>query len=200
MSCLSTSTLRGATHLVIRSGHIRIRCLTFAFLALFTWFGALRGADTPSLDPHLEALRPWLGKTWLGEFKNSTPEKPVVDVATWEPALNGKAVRVTHSINDGSYGSETLMIWDEKKKTLKYHYFTTAGFTTEGTLSVEGSVLVTHETVAGGAGGVTEVRGRNEMKPDGTFLVKTEYLKEGAWVPGRETLYREAPGAVVKFR
>ena len=179
---------------------MRIRCLAVWFLAVFTGFGALRGADAPSLDPHLEPLRPWLGKTWRGEFQNSTPEKPVVDVALWERALNGKAVRITHSINDGSYGGETLMIWDEAKKTLKYHYFTTAGFTTEGTITFDGAVLVTHEKVSGSAGGVTEVRGRTEMKPDGSFLVKTEYLKEGTWVPARETLYKEAPGAVVKFR
>ena len=82
---------------------------------------------------------------------------------------------------------QTLIVWDEAKKTLKYHYFTTAGFTTEGTITVEGTILVTHEKVAGSAGGVTEVRGRSEMKPDGTFLVKTEYLKEGSWVPARET-------------
>jgi hypothetical protein len=179
---------------------MRLRYLAVLLFVACNGFGALWGADTPSLDPHLEPLRPWLGKTWRGEFKNSTPEKPVVDVATWERALNGKAVRVTHSINDGSYGGETLMIWDETKKTLKYHYFTTAGFTTEGTITVEGAVLVTLEKVSGAAGGVTEVRGRSEMKPDGTFLVKTEYLKEGAWVPARETLYKEAPGAVVKFR
>ena len=58
-------------------------------------------ADKASLDEHLEPLRPFLGKTWKGHFQNSTPEKPLVDVSRWERALNGKAVRILHSINGG---------------------------------------------------------------------------------------------------
>jgi len=64
-------------------------------------------AEKPSLDEHLEPFRPVLGKTWKGHFKNSTPEKPQVDVARWERALNGKAIPVLHSINDGVYGGES---------------------------------------------------------------------------------------------
>jgi len=84
-------------------------------LALGTTLRLLAAAEPPPLDPHLEPLRPWLEKTWKGEFKNSTPEKPIVDVARWERALNGKAVRVLHSINDGVYGGESLVMWDEEK-------------------------------------------------------------------------------------
>ena len=75
-------------------------------------------AEKASLDEHLEPFRPFLGKTWKGHFKNSTPEKPQVDVARWERALNGNAIRVLHSINDGAYGGESIIVWDEKKKSL----------------------------------------------------------------------------------
>ena len=53
-------------------------------------------AEKPSLDEHLEPFRSVLGKTWKGHFKNSTPERPQVDVARWERALNGKAIRILH--------------------------------------------------------------------------------------------------------
>src|SRR5262245_6468739 len=85
-------------------------------------------ADQPALEPGLEPLRPLLEKTWKGAFKNSTPEKPVVDVMRWERALNGKAVRLLHSVNDGAYGGETIITWDARKEQVTYHYFTTAGF------------------------------------------------------------------------
>ncbi|HKX63568.1 MAG TPA: hypothetical protein VJS65_17050, partial [Verrucomicrobiae bacterium] len=55
------------------------------------WAGGLVAAETSTnatLDPHLEPLRPLLGKTWRGPFKNSKPEKPVVDIMRWERALN----------------------------------------------------------------------------------------------------------------
>jgi hypothetical protein len=155
--------------------------------------------DAPALDPHLEPLRPWLGKTFKSEAKESSG-KPVIDVSRWERALNGKAVRILHSINNGSYGGESIVIWDEQKQTVGYHYFTTAGFRTEGTIEFRGGKLITDELIKGTAQGVTEVRGTTEMHPDGTFYTKTEYLKEGKWTPGREAVYREDAAASVIFK
>jgi hypothetical protein len=149
--------------------------------------------------PQLEPLKPLVGKTWRSVFPNSTAEKPVVDVSRFELALNGRAVRNLHSINDGEYGGETLIVWDKEKQALVYYYFTTAGFYTTGTFSVEDGALVSHEVVKGEAGGITEVRATSRVLPDGRLHVKSEYLKEGSWTPGRDTYYEEAPGAEVRF-
>jgi hypothetical protein len=91
-----------------------------------------RAADT--LAKELEPLHPSISKTWKVQFKGSTPEKPRVDVAKWERALDGQAVRILHSIN----------------QRLEYHYFTTAGLMTHGTMKVEGNKLITRGTVIGG--------------------------------------------------
>ena len=157
-------------------------------------------AERPPLAPQLEPLRPLLEKTWKGQFKNSTPEKPMIDVMRWERALNGKAVRVLHSVNDGNYGGETIFTWDEKKQVVTYHYFTTAGFMTTGTLNAEGRKLITHELVSGNASGVTEVRSTSEFLSDGTLRVKTEHLKNGDWQPGRDVTYKHDPTAKVIFK
>ena len=153
-----------------------------------------------SLDPHLELLRPLLEKTWKGQFKDSKPDKPTVDVARWERALNGKAVRILHSVNDGVYGGETLITWDEAKQSRVYHYFTTASNNTTGTLSSKDGKFVTDEVVSGDAGGVTEVRATSELLPEGTFHVKADYLKNGEWIPGHEITYKEDAGAKVVFK
>jgi hypothetical protein len=157
-------------------------------------------ADTPSLEPQLEPLRPLLGKTWKGAFKNSKPEKPVVDVMYWERALNGKAVRVLHSVNDGAYGGETIYTWNKEKQVVTYHYFTTAGFMTVGSVKFDNGKLLTHEMVGGSSGGVAEVRATSELLPDGSFRVQTEHLKDGTWQPGREVTYKEDPAAKVTFK
>jgi hypothetical protein len=174
--------------------------LTVFLACAWNGFETLRAAEEPSLDPQLAPLKPWIGKTWRGEFKDSTPERPVVDVARWERVLNGKAVRVVHSVNDGVYGGETIIRWDEKKQTLVFHYFTTAGFTTTGTMSFKEGKLISHEMVEGNTNGITEVRGTSEARSDGTFLTKTEYRKDGAWGPGRETVYKEDASAKVVFK
>jgi hypothetical protein len=161
---------------------------------------SLMAADTqPTLDPHLEALRPLLGKTWKGVFEGSKPEKPTIDVARWERALNGRAVRLLHSVNQGAYGGETLFVWNEKSKTIEYFYFTTAGYMTTGTLETKNGRIETHETVKGDAGGVTEVRSTNEIMP-GKFHVKAEYLKGGQWNLGHEVTYHEDPSSEVVFK
>jgi hypothetical protein len=164
-----------------------------------TLLGA-ESTEKQTLDPQLEPFRPLLEKTWKGEFKNSAPDKPVVDVMRWERALNGKAVRVLHSINDGAYGGETIFRWDEKEQKLTYHYFTTAGFMTIGRVKSEGGKLVTHEVVEGSTGGVTEVRATSQLLDDGTFRVKSEHLKEGKWMLGRDVTYREDAAAKVIFK
>jgi len=158
----------------------------------------LCAGEQGSLDPHLEPLRPWLDKTWKSDAAEAG-DKAKVDVARWERALNGKAVRILHSIDDGAYGGETIAMWDEKKKAIVYHYFTTAGFTTTGTMAFEAGRMITNETVSGNASGVTEVRGSTEMAGDNTFRMKTEYLKEGKWQPARDTTYREDAAATVVF-
>jgi hypothetical protein len=157
-------------------------------------------AETAPLAKELEPFRPHLGKTWRGEFKNSTPEKPVVDISRWERALNGQAIRVFHSINDGAYGGESIIRWDKEKASLVFHYFTTAGFMTTGTMTFTDGKMISHEKVSGSANGVTEVRATSEFRRDGTLFVKAEYLKNGEWSVGRETTYREQPKAEVKFK
>jgi hypothetical protein len=161
---------------------------------------SVAAADQPALDPHLEFLQPWLDKTFKSESKEPSSGKPTTDVARWERALNGKAVRITHSINDGVYGGEVIVRWDEEKQTVCYHYFTTDTFWTEGTMTFKDGKITSHEFVKGKAGGVTEVHATLEMQTDGSYLQKSEILKDGKWTPGREALYRPDPAARVIFK
>lgn len=159
------------------------------------------GAPTfAAMNPHLEPLQPLLGKTWRGEFPNSTAAKPVVDVSRYELALNGQVVRNLHSINDGEYGGESLMTWDREKQTLVYAYFTTGGFHTTGTLRAEDGALVAHEVVMGDPDGVTEVKATFRVLPDGRLHVKSEHRKAGRWVVGRDMFYVEDSRATVRFK
>jgi hypothetical protein len=161
---------------------------------------SLTAADPPGLDAHLEFLRPWLDKTFKSESKDSKSGTLTTDVVHWERGLNGNAVRIIHSLNDGAYGGEVIVRWDEEKQAVCYHYFTTDTFRTEGTMTFKDGKIASHEIVKGNAGGVTEVRASLEMQPDGTYLQKSEYLKDGKWAPGREALYRPDPAGRVIFR
>ena len=177
---------------------LRIRRLSLAVLmATLALPAAARPVD---LDPHLAPFKPLVGKTWRGMFPNSKPDKPVVDVSRFEVALNGQAVRSLHSINDGQYGGESLMVWDKEKQAVVFYYFTTGGFYTTGTIQPEEGGFTTHEIVKGDADGVTEVKAAFRVLPDGRLRVHSQYLKQGKWVEGRNMDYVEAPDAKVKFK
>jgi hypothetical protein len=157
-------------------------------------------AEKEPLAKELEPFRAYLGRTWRGELKNSTPEKPVVDIVRWERALNGQAIRSTHSVNDGQYAGETIIRWDAEKQSLVFHYFTTASFMTTGKMTFADGKFTSLEKVTGDANGITEVRANGEFRTDGTYFLRSEYFKNGQWVPARETTYKEDPKAVVKFK
>jgi hypothetical protein len=153
-----------------------------------------------AFSPHLAALAPFVGKTWHGEFADSTPETPKVDVQRWERILNGQGIRITHSVNQGEYGGESIIYWDESRQTLAYWYFTTAGFMSVGTLVAGEKQFSTREEITGDANGVTEVEGLGIRKRSGEWVNRTRYLQNGTWVEGHSITYTEAPGAQLLFR
>ena len=157
-------------------------------------------AAAAEMNPRLAPLAPLVGKTWRGTVSPPGAAKPAVDVSRFELALNGQAVRNRHSIDDGAYGGETFIVWEEERQSLVYYYFTTAGFYTTGTMKQEDGAIVSHEIVKGAAGGVAEVKAESRLLPDGRLHVKSRYLKNGQWVDGRETYYVEDPRAVVRFK
>ncbi len=173
----------------------------FAVLAGMTLVaGGCPALATGQAEDPFAPFDPFLGRTWRGVFAGSTPEKPTIDVSRWERALNGQAIRVLHSVNDGEYGGETLIVHDREKQSLVYYYFTTAGFFTQGTAAFEDGKFVSSERVTGNANGITEVRSVGEILPDGRLLSKAEYLRDGEVAGGREVTYAEDPTAQVIFR
>ncbi len=171
-----------------------IACL----ISAATWANGQTIID--SLATPLLPLKPFLGKTWKGEFANSTAEKPLFDVFRWERALNGQAVRSLHSVNNGIYGGETIYFWDRKQNAIVYFYFTTAGFYTRGSLTVSGEQLISEEEVTGNANGITRVRSISILTPEGKLQVASEYLQNGQWTPGHAVTYTESPDAEVLFK
>jgi hypothetical protein len=160
----------------------------------------LHAQERGSLDAKLEVFRPFLGKTWRGVLGDPGANELTIDIARYERALNGTAVRTLHSVNDGSYGGESIIFWDKKKESLVFYYFTTAGFHTTGTMSAEGQSFTAHEIVSGNENGITEVKSTATLGADGKLRTASQYFRDGAWVPGHTAVYEEAADAEVRFR
>lgn len=144
----------------------------------------------------LQPLSMFVGKTWVGDFGG---DDKAVDVARWEWALQGKAARITHSLNEGEYAGETMIVWDSSKESLVYFYFTTAGFYTSGTMEIDGQSLTAYEEVVGDINGITAVRSESSLQEDGSMRGVSQYLVNGEWTEGRTVVYREDATAVLKM-
>ncbi len=152
-------------------------------------------AGQSAVAPELTAFEPFVGKTWKALVD---PEKEVYDIARWEYALNGQAIRMLHSVADGAYGGETIVMWDREREELVYTYFTTAGFYTTGTMEFDAEGrLHSREKVTGNQDGVTEVQATMELTEDGGMRVVTRMLRDGEWEDRGDVVYRVDPAAEV---
>lgn len=178
---------------------IRRKCLPWSVcVVLLNPLPWVHASD--KLAAELEVFRPFIGKTWRGVL--SAPGQPEqIDISRWERALNGMAVKMTHSVNNGAYGGETTVFFDKGTNTLSYYYFTTAGFYTHGTMQFDTKtgVLVAEEDVANNSQGISKVRSRSVLKAE-QLQISTQYLQHGKWVDGHQALYKEAPTAKVIFQ
>jgi len=128
----------------------------------------------------LTIFAPFVG-TWKGVVKEENGKPVLVDVAKWERALNGKALRTLHSINNGEYGGESLIFFDKAKQQIVFYYFTTADFYTQGTIEVLNEhSFVAFEEVTGNADGITQVKSTSTLS-ENSLAVSTSYLKKGQW-------------------
>ncbi|WP_144391840.1 hypothetical protein [Pleionea sediminis] len=152
------------------------------------------------LIPELKKFEPFVGHTYKGVFKSSTPEKPMIDISRWERHLNGTAIRIEHSLNEGEYGGESIIFFDRKAQKLRYFYFTTAVFFTEADVTFDGNILISREKVTGNQNGITEVKSKAWLLDDGSMKTESQYLKNGKWIPGHSADYTRAPEAKVIFR
>ena len=165
-------------------------------------FGLLicQNNEMRNLSKHLEAFEPYIGKTYKGEFAESTPENPVFDVQYWERILNGNGIKITHSVNDGEYGGESIIMWDLKSKSLQSWYFTTAGFYPEATVTFEDKKVVSIEKVTGNQNGITKVKSIVQLLPNGEMHTKAQYLQNGKWIDGHDIYYKESPEVKIIFK
>jgi hypothetical protein len=171
--------------------------VALAGLLLVVVPGSLLG-QAPEVAPQLRAFEPYLDKTWKALVN---PDSGTHDIARWERALSGQAVRMWHSVADGAYGGETLVMWDREREEIVYYYFTTAGFYTSGTMRFdEEGRIHSRELVAGNESGVTEVRAISELLPDGTMRVTTRMLRNGEWDDRGAVTYVDDPEAALILR
>lgn len=168
-----------------------IKALTFACLLMM----ACGPASAEPID-QLAPLKPFVGKTWQADLDPTDGE--AIDIARWEWAMNGKAIRILHSVNNGAYGGETLIHFDAEANQIVYRYVTTAAFYTEGTITVTEDGFTAEATVIGLPG--THRTEATHRLVNGNMEVSTRIIKDSDAGSISKAIYVNTPDAVVVFR
>ena len=129
------------------------------------------------------------GKVWRGEGKGPN-SKPIIDIAVYEMILGGRAFQSTHKLEGGTYGGRTIFFYDEGNKEYIFHYFTTAGFHTTGTMApIEDGFTVIEKV--NGHDEIAQVQS-DMMVVDGVLQVLTSHVTHDGNSSAGDTLaYRE---------
>lgn len=166
-------------------------------LALFAGFAPATAqvAPVPEAATGPAAYAPFermIGKSWRG---TGTAGAGVEDIQRWDWAIGGHAVRVVHSVNGGAYAGETLIFRDRDSGDYIFHYFTTGGFHTTGTMTPTGPGAFAIEETVHGAAGIERLRSTAELGADGVYRVRSTTERDGEWVEAGGFDYREDPSA-----
>ena len=73
------------------------------YLALTITITSAEDQSSSRLSDHLIGFSSFIGKTYEGNFINSTKENPMIDVLSFERALNCSAIKIIHSVNNGEF-------------------------------------------------------------------------------------------------
>ena len=127
-----------------------------------------------------------------GEWTGDNGET-VVDVSKGEMILDGRAFQGTHRIEGSAYGGRTIIFYDEAAQGYIYHYFTTAGFHTTGTIDITDQGYTASEKVQGHPT-IAQVASSLTIVGD-THLVDVKYQShDGVWSDAPRRTYRPYEG------
>ena len=160
---------------------------------------AAEGNPDSNLSEHLVGFYSYLGNTYEGNFINSTKENPMIDILSFERVLNGSAVKMIHSVNDGEFGGETIIMWDSEKNSLRSWYFTSAGSLTLQHVEVNGEKFISVEDVSNNQNGIMKVKTIIELLHGNKLQKRTKYLMDNLWMEWNDMIYEQVTGKGPKF-
>ena len=143
------------------------------------------------LSEHLIEMELFIGNTYKGNFINSTRENPMIDILSFERSLNGNAIKVIHSVNNGEFGGETMVMWNPEKERLQSWYFTSAGSLTIQNVQIKKDTFISTENVERNKNGITKVKTIIEVLHGNQIKKRTKYLMNNLWKDGSETIYNK---------
>ena len=142
----------------------------------------------------------FIGKTFSGEFYNSTKDKPLKDIIYFERILNGKAISISHSVNDGEYGGKYIIMWNAEKNIVESYFFSTGGEIILSKATIFANNITIVEDFSSNGNRIKKVKKIYKLNKDNTLENKIKYFINNVWVNSHSMKYVESDLAKVIYR
>jgi len=152
------------------------------------------------LSKHLSGLQNFIDKKFKGEFYNSTKEKPLFDVIHFERILNGSAICISHSVNDGEYGGKYIIIWNSDIGKVESYYFSTGGEIRVSKARIHNEEIIIEDDYLKNKNGIKKVKKTYKLNDIGYLENHIEYLMNNLWVKTYEINYVENDSVKIIFQ
>ena len=157
-----------------------IEWLLFVFVALLLSFST--STQAAELEEHLLLLQPLIGVEWVGGYVG--PEAPDLEISlSFEPILDGKAVRYTREAPAANFTAVTHFYWNTNCGELCFLNLNNRGIVEEGIVTIEGDGLVLH-----GSSHWSDrtIEFRTTLKIDAGGKLSDTFIRkeDGEWVQG----------------
>ena len=142
---------------------------------------ALQVGSAPTLIPELQPLAFVTGSCWRGTFSNRPRE---TDTHCFSPMLGGRFIRDVHVVEGAAepYSGETVYRLDADTGEIRFHYYSSAGFSSSGSAMPTATGMDFPEETYRGVDGDMVVRTRWTRDGGDAYLVVSEsQTRSGAW-------------------
>ena len=153
----------------------------------------------PLLSEKIQGFEIFLGKYFKGETFNSTKLKPISEVIHFKRILNGQAVRIVHSINEGEFGGETIITWNQKNNVLESIYFSTGGTIEHSVVTIKDNTIIFIEDVSNNKNSIKKVKNTYHLNRYGQLKKETKYYLNNMWVFSHSANYSESKSSEIIF-
>ena len=169
--------------------------LIFFFISCFV---LANSSEKNDLSYRLRGFEPFIGKYFKGSINNVSKLKSSSEVIYFQRILNGQAIRISHSINHGEFGGETIIAWNDSNNLLESIYFSTGGTIKKSIVEIKDHKVILLEDLIND-NSIKKVKTTYKLLLNGNLEKEIKYYIDKTWRKSHVLIYKNDKNSKLIF-